>query len=504
MTDVAPLKFTANKYFTEMAVGDTITLGGLTMGGDIGMGGTHKVTALAAASSSGEAISYAQASASLAGLTLTGTLALGANKATSTYAPASGEDLANKTYVDTVAITGGRLKEAILDPNQFDNTDGINAAEVLFFAAQPSETTPDTVVVKNGTLTRTYTFVENIAGESAATDVSKETSAITAMQRFVTRFNADAGNTQWTAVWRSTGQERLNADGVIVIYEKASAAGASASRIYGVWGTQASCKVVQFASGATPTVDVQYDSETSVTLPAADPAAGRFGLRRVASALIDCEIHPVLGDDAIMKYWDKDSAFWGEMTGPGAITDATAASGGGTKGKITVDSDYGLAVSSGKLTINLAATPGLEFATGALRAKVDGVSTTRDASGQLAAWGTYTGALTASAAIAKGDPVYSTANDTVAKADVTDTAGKVLGIALVAQPTIGQPVKVVYGGPAVGVVSGATYNTQYWLADGGGLATTSPAGSGKRRIKVGTAMNATDLMVRVEDFGISA
>src|SRR5574344_2918870 len=50
----------------------------------------------------------------LSGGTLTGNLALGANKATSTYIPTSNEDLTNKLYVDT-AISGamwlGEIKE---------------------------------------------------------------------------------------------------------------------------------------------------------------------------------------------------------------------------------------------------------------------------------------------------------------------------------------------------------------------------------------------------------
>ena len=59
------------------------------------------------------------------------------------------------------------------------------------------------------------------------------------------------------------------------------------------------------------------------------------------------------------------------MSGTAGIPDATAASGGGVKGKITVDSDYGLDVASGVLSIDLATNPGLEFSSGDLTAKVD-------------------------------------------------------------------------------------------------------------------------------------
>jgi hypothetical protein len=52
---------------------------------------------------------------------------------------------------------------------------------------------------------------------------------------------------------------------------------------------------------------------------------------------------------------------WQTYSGAGSIIDATGASGGGTKGKATYDSDKGLSVSSGVVTINLDATGGLKF-----------------------------------------------------------------------------------------------------------------------------------------------
>ena len=51
---------------TEMAATDDIALGGLAMSGDITMA-TNKVTGLGAGASAGDALSYGQANASLAG-----------------------------------------------------------------------------------------------------------------------------------------------------------------------------------------------------------------------------------------------------------------------------------------------------------------------------------------------------------------------------------------------------------------------------------------------------
>jgi hypothetical protein len=62
-----------------------------------------------------------------------------------------------------------------------------------------------------------------------------------------------------------------------------------------------------------------------------------------------------------MYSWDDDASTWQQMNGSGSIPDATSASGGGVKGKITVDRDYGLLVNSGILRTSLASNKGLGF-----------------------------------------------------------------------------------------------------------------------------------------------
>lgn len=344
-------------YNEEMAATDSMELGGLTMSGNIAMG-SNKVTGLAAANASGQALVYGQSAASLAGLTMGGDIAMAGYKVTGLGTPTTGGDAATKTYVDQLVISGGHLREALLDQAQLSDSQGILAAEVLYFTAQP--VVGDTVIFKDGTLTRTYTFVANQGAEAGATDVSIETSAVTAMQRLVTRAMADAGNTQWDLAWRATGVERINLNGAIIVYDRATAAGASASRIYGVWATQANAQVVQYASGATPTVALDYTSVAATNLPAADPAAGRFGLRKQTTALQDGDLHYLLDNDSIYG-WNADTAHWQAMGGSASVPDATSATGGGTKGKVTVDSDYGLIINSGILTINLDTNPGLAF-----------------------------------------------------------------------------------------------------------------------------------------------
>lgn len=352
---------TTEGYFEEQQPGDSLTLGGLTMGGNIAMGG-NKVTGAGAATTSGDLLAYGQSGASLSGLTLNGgNLDLsGLQKVINSVAPTAAGDLTNKAYVDTLVVTGGQIKEAIISEGQLSNVQGINAAEVLFFVNQP--VVGDTIVLKNGALTRTYTFVANIAGESAATDVSIETSALTAMQRFVLRVNADAGNTQWDTHWDSNS-ERLNPVGgdIVVVHEKVTAVGNSDSRIYGVWTTANDAKVVEYAAGGTPYTD--YTSTTVITMPAVDPAEGKFGFRRQAAALIDGEMHFAQDENNIWA-WDADADVWNVFSGSGAIPDATSGAGGGTKGKITVDENYALYVTTGILRMQLGASGGLQFLAG--------------------------------------------------------------------------------------------------------------------------------------------
>lgn len=108
---------------------------------------------------------------------------------------------------------------------------------------------------------------------------------------------------------------------------------------------------------------------------------------------------------------------------------------------------------------------------------------------------------TANTSISLGDPVsMSSVNNRVVKGDAaSDAAARVIGVA-VNTATAGNPVSVVKRGTATGVLIGATPNTPYYLAAGGGLTTSLPA-VGNRVIMVGYAKNATDLEVVIHDYG---
>jgi len=613
-------------YWEEMATTDTATFGGLTLGGDIDMNSAGKITNSNPATTAGDALIYGQTSWSLGTGSMTGDLAMGTNKITGLGAGTAGTDAVNKEQLDQAVISGGTVKELLWDQTQLDDTDGINALEILFFANQPAS--GDTISLKNGTLTRTYTFVANQGAESAATDVSIETDAATAMERFATRVNADAANTQWDLVFRATEHSDVNVPGTISVIERASAVGDSSSRIYGTFTTPADAQVIEFA--ASGTVDLDYSDETPVNMPAADPAEGRFGLRRTVANLTNGEIHFVTTNDS-QYAWDDDVPTWQILSGPASIPDATAASGGGIKGKASYDSDKGLDVSSGVVEAKIDAVTidfngsGQMVVTGvpdqfevngtATNSTVDAAAlntltggsnadsehthahsaitgqgeddhhnrlhaldsvTDHSASGLTAgevlratgattfAWsqlghgdlggigendhhnrshaitsvsdhtesGLTTGhVLTATGAssfawqapppteeakgiegdystavdtTANGDPVYWNGNDTLGRARADTTAkARVVGVIESGGGAAPTSISMVSHGKATSILSGATANTPYYLQASGGIGTSLPGGN-NRVIQVGTAMNTTDLWVKIIDYGKKA
>jgi len=105
-------------------------------------------------------------------------------------------------------------------------------------------------------------------------------------------------------------------------------------------------------------------------------------------------------------------------------------------------------------------------------------------------------------AVLKGDPVYWTGvNDRVGKGRAdTDSKSRIIGLAELAQASIGDPAPIVSEGPAVGVIAAATAGTPYYLQDVGGIGTGLPS-VGSRLIMMGWAMNATDLFVHPIDYG---
>jgi hypothetical protein len=116
MAERKPLFMTTEGFWEEMATSDSITLGGLSMGGDITMN-SNQLSGLGAADASGEALVYGQASANLADLTLAsnGDLNLsGGGEVLGLPTTPSGSTAAtSKAYVDGL-VSGIGWKEPVV------------------------------------------------------------------------------------------------------------------------------------------------------------------------------------------------------------------------------------------------------------------------------------------------------------------------------------------------------------------------------------------------------
>jgi hypothetical protein len=172
-------------------------------------------------------------------------------------------------------------------------------------------------------------------------------------------------------------------------------------------------------------------------------------------------------------------------------------------------SNPSLEIVSNELGVKEDTTRGLNTDASGLYVKVDGSTITYDGSGNLkvgaAPASTIKAAYAVNEAIAIGDAVdWSTTNDRIEKSRAdTDAKARVIGVAETAQATIGQTSDIVSAGPCVGAISGATAGTPYYLQATGGIGTSLP-GAGNRVVQVGCAKNATDLFVRIVDYGKKA
>jgi len=107
--------------------------------------------------------------------------------------------------------------------------------------------------------------------------------------------------------------------------------------------------------------------------------------------------------------------------------------------------------------------------------------------------------------IAALDAVYISANDTVSKASASASAtSKAIGFA-VAAAAGGASVGIQKDGVLVGVLTGATAGTPYFLSTTAGtISTARPSGSGNNIVLVGYAKNATDLDIHIQQIGVRA
>jgi len=250
--------------------------------------------------------------------------------------PTTAAHATTKEYVDQLAITGGTIREALLTEYQLKNgaSGGILGAEVVYFNTNPGIN--DTIVLKNASVTETFTFK---AARGGAFEVTIGTLPVDTMTNFAAAITSDS--TAWLGHVAADGLDAINTIGVVLAINLSTTT--ATSRIYGTWATQADCKVVEFYDS----YPFEYrTSKVAITLPSSDPAAERFGYREAIGVLTDGEIHLCLETDTLMS-WHVDTQSWLTLSGSGSLPDATAGAGGGLKGKVTLDSDRGLNAASG-------------------------------------------------------------------------------------------------------------------------------------------------------------
>lgn len=109
------------------------------------------------------------------------------------------------------------------------------------------------------------------------------------------------------------------------------------------------------------------------------------------------------------------------------------------------------------------------------------------------------------AALSAGDPVcWDAAGDLLTRGDAGDPAKTgIVGVALGAAAAQAQ-VALVKRGIARGVLSDAGPGRAYYLDIGGGPTSTPPSGGSARVVRLGWAVNKTDLEVLIQDMGPGA
>jgi hypothetical protein len=255
----------------------------------------------------------------------------------SSYQPINDDDVVNKRHLDQQVILGGIIKEQILIDQQLDAS-GILGAQVFFLSANAIEN--DSITISDGNNPETYTFksADGVGEPELGVDAAESMASLAA------KINEES--VLYSALFLADGLDEINVDGVVVIYEKVAAAGASPARIFGTFDTQSSARVVEYNT------EIQYLAEKAhIEMPSVDPDEGRFGFRKEVSALVSGEIHSILSTDQL-RSWNADQSAWFTMSA-GAIPTASSAPGGATQGKVSADEDLGLEINAGVMSIKL-------------------------------------------------------------------------------------------------------------------------------------------------------
>ena len=480
----------------QAAATDSLQLGGLTMSGAIAMG-ANKITGLASGASAGDALAYGQASASLAGLTMTGLLDMGANNITSSHVPAAANDLCNKTYVDAVAT--GMSPKASCNACSTSNiatlsgltttvdsvllgTDGMR----VLLTAQTTQSQNGIWLVHSGAWTRPTDFNTGASAAGSFTFIEAPPSGSNTW-----------GGTGWVCT-AAPGSDIIGTNNLP--FTQFSSTG---EIVAGNGLTKPAANTLAIALQANS--GLQFTGSNLDTLL---NASG--GLQKGASGLsILVQANTGLTTSASGLAGVANAA-QGMVVGASGFGINLAASAGGLQftsnalALLLEASNPTLQINgSNQVGVKYDATQGLGTGAAGLKVVPDGSTITFNGSGQLQVSKAPTDEINynVDSAVSAGQPVYLTATgNRIAASDGTDAKAKVIGVTRTAQAVVGSPAAVVFQGPCAGILTGATPGATYYLAAAGGLTTSPPAG-GNHLVSVGYAINATDLFVMINRYG---
>jgi hypothetical protein len=504
----------ADGYHEEQASTDSISLGGLTMGGNIAMG-SHKITGLLAGTDATDAVNKAQLDGMAVGL--------------SWKDPVKVLRILSDADQSTVVPTAGSTGEAWV----VNNWTGFNDGDIVEWDGDSW----DVVVANSGGFPVDGTRVIVIEASAAGSFAGHEEDIATYV----------AYTDTWDFVNAEDGDASLViGDGSVYENQGYTFDGANWVQFTGTGLINAGDGLGK--TGNTLYVNVGDGLEIAADAVAVDLAASNPGLEFSSGDLkakVDTSYGLSIGASGIAVDIIAAGAGTGGLEfSSGDLQVKTDGAHGiiltSTGIEAEVNTSYGLSIGASGIAIDVVAAGGLEFSSGDLQIKIDDTPDTLDVDADglkvvglpslfkvndTAVGATVTAAnfdiltngsdasslhkhnrsqaaFVAGEAIAAGDPVYVTAaNNTIAKADAgTDAKRWVIGLAPAGILSAATGDVVFSGGIVTGVLTGATAGTRYWLADGGGLTATRPTG-GKNVILAGVAKNATDLVVEVRDYG---
>jgi len=464
-----PLFMAAEGYSEEMAAADSIELGALTMSGNIVMA-TNKITGLGSATATGDALAYGQTGALLNGLNANSQLI------TNVATPVSATDAATKGYVDGLAqgldvrASVRAITSADITLSGTQTVDGVAlvVGNRVLVAAQSTGTQNGVYVVAAGAWTRTTDFASGSAVADAFMFVEEGT------------LYADTG-------WVCTNNVASDVVGTDALtFSQFSSAGV----IIAGTGLTKTGNTIDFIGGkgiVANADDADIELDTAADAQGAGNGGGSSGLEfdtSGAAGKLRAAVHATAG---------LERTATGLAVKLNGTTLQSAAGGLSVKGLPSLFEIATVAVSANVTAANL---------------------TTLTGGGDASSLHTHTGSTNAqkifntdlsNEALAIGDPVVwsGTALKLNQAIPTTDARSRVVGVNLTTAAGADVSVNWVAHGVAPGVLTGATPGAPYYLANAGGLSTSTASG-GNRNVLIGYAKSATDLWVRITDYGKKA